>query len=998
MADQNGSEVLLYCNSERTLVRSLDPATGQSEVRKLLLRGSLLDAERECAIGRRLAHLPVAQYLGAEVDPVSHRPCTRMRFHDGIDLDALIARHGARTGAEACRILRPVAKTLAAMHTLRAQDLPQGLCHGDVKPANLMAIGLTTPEQDPNEQQTLLLDFEHTAATGSSLAVGTPGFAGPESEDRAALAPTFDIYGLGAVVHWLVTGQPPRPGASNEILGVQNAELRALLTACLSPRPSDRPDGEVVFQALSDLDERLQDDPLEPARDALLAGDLQGCQKHIETAAAQQGANADLEALRHLLDKRQRLLRSLPHVLTDWAKPPADDRPVTIARTLQRLAALLRRFPRNASAVHARAQTMQLAAEALAKALPSVSELVRQAAFDDAYAQLTDLQALAKIALAAPGHLQIPGEGSAHMPDLLQRAPLACLEQEFQRLKATEAEYREHLGDLERAEAELQLDAAEAAVDRISALHGGTSIAISQHRDRLHRLGFYVERIGRAASNLERLHALAPDQDQTPLVNFVRQCATAARASSSIDTASSGATMGLRQLQLALVNLAEEFPTLADATKPGLASLNNALDKISDEAWELLAQAQEKLQSEPVPVRPLQLLLSRIDTFRSLESLVDRPDRSRSALLDRIESLRLRLEQVRATRDRLARGAEEALAKGHWTTGLFDMERAVTQLNEDNTDGDEANVLQQRLEQARKRKREIETAQQQNVELNNRYSALQDDLSSTAPERLHVLQERLHCLQFLELHAQKDRGSLYARDLRDVEILIAQEHAGQAEAMLDRAEDPEERLRIAQHALAQLESACDNSLSDVDALPGRLQRLLEHWRLRASSAKRELDRQKADHHAQKRRRFFYAAGAAAMLVLGIYAVIPWTGAAAGGNSEAITRLHTKAAELPQALQPGAQQLVFLASTATTSARQDPRAWLQELELAQRNLLESLDDSPQADQARALIADTWHQALLSARSLREWSNNSTELEALVASMTERAHAAGMPRRQ
>ena len=453
--------------------------------------------------------------------------------------------------------------------------------------------------------------------------------------------------------------------------------------------------------------------------------------------------------------------------------------------------------------------------------------------------------------------------------------------------------------------------------------------------------------------------------------------------------------MGLRQLQLALSNLGEDFPTLAEHTKPGLACLNTALDKITDEAWSLLSDAQEKLQAEPVPVRPLQLLLSRIDTFRSLEALVDRPDRSRSSLLDRIENLRLRLEQARATRDRLARGAEEALAKGHWTTGLFDMERAATQLSDDSTDGGEARILKERLVQARRRKQEIEAAQQHNVELNNRYAQLQDDLNSTAAERLRVLQDRLHCLQFLELHAQKDRGSLYARDLRDVEVMIAQEHAGQAEALLDRTEDPEERLRIAQHALAQLDSARNETMSEADALPGRLQRLVEHWQLRLSAARRELDRCRAEIRAQNRRKLFYGASTFAVLTLASYVMIPWPSAAASDNHPQVKRLHDQADLLPTGLQMEAEQILFLVAATRTSTALDPMDWLYQFEEAQTALLKAMQNSPEASAAAQLSAGAWQVALQTLRGLPAWSTEPEKLEAAAHAARLRLLAAGMP---
>src|SRR5262245_4093542 len=242
---------LLHCNLERTLLleRSQD---GELVVRKILLRGSLADAEHECALGQRVAHLGAVRYLDARTDGESGRPEVRMQFHRGTDLDALIAERGALPAAEACAMLLPTARTLAAMHALRAADLPHGLCHGDVKPGNLLWTGATT----------LLLDFEHAGATHQRSCAGTVGFAAPEAEVGAPLHPSFDVYGLGAVLRWLLTGT----ASHRAQLTVHDDELQLLVEACRARSPLQRPTAAVVAEALAEIGERLRRDVREPAR------------------------------------------------------------------------------------------------------------------------------------------------------------------------------------------------------------------------------------------------------------------------------------------------------------------------------------------------------------------------------------------------------------------------------------------------------------------------------------------------------------------------------------------------------------------------------------------------------------------------------------------------------------------------------------------------------------------------------------------------------------
>jgi len=958
---------LLHCNQERTLLVDRDPA-GELVVRKILLRGSITDAEHECELGRRVGHLGVVRYLDARTDAESGRPEVRMHFHPGTDLDALVATRGALPAVEACALLLPAARTLAAMHALRAADLPHGLCHGDVKPGNLLWTGATT----------LLLDFEHAGATHQRSCAGTLGFAAPEAEVGAPLHPSFDVYGLGAVLRWLLTGT----ASPRARLSVHDDELQLLVEACRARSPLERPTAAVVAEALAEIGERLRGDAREPARAALLAGELDACRAQLQTTP--DPAVARTLAQRARLCARRPALAAAVH-----ATGAGPIEPKALADRLALLGAWTLRFPRATGAVANLHRDKQRAGELLAASLPRIFEYVRAEDFDRARALLDDLRRLTRIAAALPGALRVPGAGVGRMPSLLQRAPLACLDQEGQRLEAAAAEHTDLLATLHAAEGALALDDAANAIDNIGNRYGGTSEAVARYRDRLHRLGFYVERIARGRGNIDRLYELLPGEDPAPLLHFVDECAGAVAASAASADQHGVGAIGLRSLHLALGNLRDEFLSVRERAAPGLACLDRALARVTDEAWGLLADAQQKLQAEPVPVRPLQLLLGRLDTFRSLEAFVDRPQHSRSALIDRIEWLRLRLEQVQATRDRLARGAEQALKKGHWTTGLFDMERAVTHLQaDDDHDDRQAALLRQRLADAKKRKQEIDQAQRRQHELASRYAALQDDPHAATLERLQVLREQRDCLQFLAVHANKDRSDLYGRDLRDVELRIAQEQGAQAEAELDNAEAPADRLRIAAQALAQLEGFAGGGEAGVE-LPGRMQRLLDHWRRRHANELREVERRQAEAAARRRRRWLPAWVAIAFVVLAGTSLKLWPGAA---QAAARDPLQAAATELAAPLRTPAATLADAiiamravdgdAATALTAAETRVAAFL----LATQ--------AQTGEPARAGFArDAWLHAVHALRAAATPAH-APDFEAAVAAATLRLRTAGM----
>jgi eukaryotic-like serine/threonine-protein kinase len=153
-----------------------------------------------------------------------------MEYLDGIDLDRLVRTHGPLTPARVVHILRQVCGALEEAHQL-------GLIHRDVKPANVILcrrgglfdvakvvdFGLVKDlqAQDPVE------------LTGANTIAGTPLFLSPEAITGAGtVGPESDIYALGAVGYFLVTGRPPFEGSLIEVCG------HHLHTA--PPRPSER--------------------------------------------------------------------------------------------------------------------------------------------------------------------------------------------------------------------------------------------------------------------------------------------------------------------------------------------------------------------------------------------------------------------------------------------------------------------------------------------------------------------------------------------------------------------------------------------------------------------------------------------------------------------------------------------------------------------------------------------------------------------------------------
>ncbi len=191
-----------------------------------------------------------------------------MELLHGLDLGDLVQRFGPQPPNRVVHIMRQVCRSLAEAHAT-------GLVHRDIKPENiyLCRIGL---EYDFVK----VLDFglvksvEHTgtALTLKNVATGTPAFMAPEIALAESIDGRADIYALGCVAYWLLSGQlvftAPNPmraifahiNTSPERVSGRTElpvppELEDLVMMCLEKQPDHRPQtAEDLLQSLSVLD------------------------------------------------------------------------------------------------------------------------------------------------------------------------------------------------------------------------------------------------------------------------------------------------------------------------------------------------------------------------------------------------------------------------------------------------------------------------------------------------------------------------------------------------------------------------------------------------------------------------------------------------------------------------------------------------------------------------------------------------------------------------
>ena len=199
-----------------------------------------------------------------------------MELLEGVDADSLVRRFGPVPPERAVYLL------VQACHSLSEAE-SYGLVHRDIKPANIF---LCRYGEDCDFVK--VLDFGLVKAFGESadngrphnepaltrenLVQGTPAFIAPEQAlGEPDLDARVDIYALGCVAYWLLTGQfvfnadttmgylvqhihtPPRP--PSEIAGSTAIPpaLDEVILACLAKDPAQRP------QTAAELSRRLTD-------------------------------------------------------------------------------------------------------------------------------------------------------------------------------------------------------------------------------------------------------------------------------------------------------------------------------------------------------------------------------------------------------------------------------------------------------------------------------------------------------------------------------------------------------------------------------------------------------------------------------------------------------------------------------------------------------------------------------------------------------------------
>ncbi|MET0341993.1 MAG: AAA family ATPase [Polyangiales bacterium] len=289
-------ERMLGVGGTARVLRVIDEASGSALALKLLdasappRTAALFELEYQTLASLRHPRIVRAFDYGLD----RGRGFYTMELLEGDDLKA----HAPVSWREACRYVRDAAQALGVLHARR-------LVHRDVSPRNLWR----TPDG-----RVKLIDFGALSPFGATEhLVGTPPNLAPEALRTGALDQRADLYALGAVAYYLLSGRQAFPARDVRDLPALWAQGFVPVTQCVAELgradlPPPPPELERLITALLSLEPLARPSSAEELIERLdaFAGDaLQGAKDERPEArlanSAFVGRERELRRLRRLL-------------------------------------------------------------------------------------------------------------------------------------------------------------------------------------------------------------------------------------------------------------------------------------------------------------------------------------------------------------------------------------------------------------------------------------------------------------------------------------------------------------------------------------------------------------------------------------------------------------------------------------------------------------------------------------------------------------------------
>jgi serine/threonine-protein kinase len=225
-----------------------------------------------------------------------------MELLDGLDLETLIRRFGALPPERVAYILRQACHSLGEAHD-------RGLIHRDVKPANIYLCRLGREYDFVKVLDFGLVKWDaeqsmlDTVKATSELTTGTPAYMAPEMANGDPVDRRADLYALGCVAYWLLTGHMVFEADSALKMLIQHIQAQPVSPSLRAGRPVPAALERVIMRCLEkDRDKR-------PATADEIVAELDRMDLDWSQERAREWWQVSMEApASHLVDTGPRIL------------------------------------------------------------------------------------------------------------------------------------------------------------------------------------------------------------------------------------------------------------------------------------------------------------------------------------------------------------------------------------------------------------------------------------------------------------------------------------------------------------------------------------------------------------------------------------------------------------------------------------------------------------------------------------------------------------------